>query len=193
MPGPLVSDPNFNVGKHPGEIYIDNNDKKSSKIPPRRYFSEYYKSPARPHNKEYQQYPYYSVRKIQNFAVYLLVIENYHSYFQSWNSTGGNKTYNDLKTYNYRRFNSYKDKTAWNPIDKNVHTLQNENNIYSDLKDNSYRRFDYKNSRNQYDDYKENVPHGSASDYQAYYGNSHSRGSRERRDIYDQLESFMSL
>lgn len=33
-PGTLTSDPNFNVGSHPGEIYVDN--KSSPKNPPRR-------------------------------------------------------------------------------------------------------------------------------------------------------------
>lgn len=37
-PQPLLSDPNFNVGKHPGEIYVD--DKKQA--PPRRYDENYY-------------------------------------------------------------------------------------------------------------------------------------------------------
>lgn len=60
-PGTIVFDPNFNVGSHPGEVYVDGNEKKSQKIPPRRYFNEYYKyyTTSRP----YQQYnPYQTVR-----------------------------------------------------------------------------------------------------------------------------------
>lgn len=40
-PATLTSDPNFNVGSHPGEIYVDN--KSSPKDPPRRSNIAYYK------------------------------------------------------------------------------------------------------------------------------------------------------
>lgn len=56
-PATLISDPNFNVGAHPGEIYIDKNGKRSQKIPPRRYFNQYYSS-SKPSQ---QYYPHYSV------------------------------------------------------------------------------------------------------------------------------------
>lgn len=57
-PATLISDPNYNVGSHPGEIYlVDSNGKRSQKIPPRRYFNQYYTS-SRPSQ---QYYPYYSV------------------------------------------------------------------------------------------------------------------------------------
>lgn len=39
-PGTIISDPNFNVGSHPGEIYIKDKDK-VGKNPPRRYDSYY--------------------------------------------------------------------------------------------------------------------------------------------------------
>lgn len=43
MPSVITSDPNYNVGSHPGEVYVDpSNPKKSSKIgknPPRRFDS----------------------------------------------------------------------------------------------------------------------------------------------------------
>lgn len=66
----LVSDPNFNVGSHPGEVYVDN-DKKSEKNPPRRYFNDYSKQTSyHPYYKPQQQYPYYSVSKTMNLGVF---------------------------------------------------------------------------------------------------------------------------
>lgn len=59
-PGTIISDPNFNVGLHPGEIYVDNNGKRSQKTPPRRYYnkeySEYYSSSTRPYQTYYPNY-----------------------------------------------------------------------------------------------------------------------------------------
>lgn len=65
-PGTIVSDPNFNVGSHPGEIYVDDTKKKSQTSPPRRFYNEY--SKAWPYN---QYYPYKSVRSI-SFNEFLL-------------------------------------------------------------------------------------------------------------------------
>lgn len=69
-PGTIISDPNFNVGSHPGEIYVDDNGKSSRKIPPRRYFSQYSQnypsssSFSSSLSQRYQSfYPYQSVRK----------------------------------------------------------------------------------------------------------------------------------
>lgn len=61
----LVSDPNFNTGSHPGEVYVDNKEK-SGKNPPRRYFNEYskYQSSYHPYYNPHQQYPYFSVREV---------------------------------------------------------------------------------------------------------------------------------
>lgn len=56
-PGTIISDPNFNIGAHPGEIYV-------RKTPPRRYdtqYSKYYTS-----SQAYQPfYPFIPVRKLQ--------------------------------------------------------------------------------------------------------------------------------
>lgn len=60
--------------------------------------------------------------------------------------------------------------------------MQSENNIYSNAKENQWQ--------SQYSDKR---PFESYSSYTEYSGNRYSRGSRERRDIFDQLESFMSL
>lgn len=56
-PGTLTSDPNFNAGSHPGEIYVDN--KSSPKDPPRRSDIAYYKQllQAQPYYKRYTHYP----------------------------------------------------------------------------------------------------------------------------------------
>lgn len=56
-PGTIISDPNYNSGSHPGEIYVDNDGKKR-KTPPRRYDDAYYKLTSQPY---YKRYPYYSV------------------------------------------------------------------------------------------------------------------------------------
>lgn len=40
-PGTIISDPNFNVGSHPGEIYIKDKNRVVGKNPPRRYDSYY--------------------------------------------------------------------------------------------------------------------------------------------------------
>lgn len=60
--------------------------------------------------------------------------------------------------------------------------MQNENNIHSHPEDNSWR---HKN-RNR-DSFE------PSSDYGGYTKNVWNRGSRERRDLFDQFESFMSL
>lgn len=62
-PATIVSDPNFNTGSHPGEIYVQDNGKRSQKIPPRRFFKDYskYYSSSRPYQ---QYYPHDSVRGI---------------------------------------------------------------------------------------------------------------------------------
>lgn len=62
--------------------------------------------------------------------------------------------------------------------------MQSKNRIYSDAEENAWR-YPYRN----------HVPSesSSSSDSNAYGGNVNSRGARERRDIFDQLESFMSL
>lgn len=61
-PATIVSDPNFNVGSHPGEIYVDDTKKKAQSSPPRRYYNEYakiYPSSSWPYHN---YYPYKSVR-----------------------------------------------------------------------------------------------------------------------------------
>lgn len=61
--------------------------------------------------------------------------------------------------------------------------MQKKNSIYSDSKENQWQP-----------QYRHNRPFDSSSNrYMGYIGNGYNRGSRERRDIFDQLESFMSL
>lgn len=62
-------------------------------------------------------------------------------------------------------------------MDENVDLIPNKNIVYSNENDNSWQ---------------------NADSYHSTRSNSHrrnvwSRGSRERRDIFDQIESFMSL
>lgn len=99
-------------------------------------------------------------------------------FLQTWNSTNNWKTYNNWKNYNNRQFNSYGTKKAWNRFDGNVHTLQETNSIHSNPSEYQWQ--------NQY---KQN-PFESSS---RYNGRVLSRGARERRDIFEQLESFISL
>lgn len=42
-PETIISDPNFNIGSHPGEIYINNSGTNARKTPPRRYDSQFTK------------------------------------------------------------------------------------------------------------------------------------------------------
>lgn len=53
-PATLTSDPNFNVGSHPGEIYVDN--KSSPKDPPRRSDTAYNKQLLQAQSY-YERYP----------------------------------------------------------------------------------------------------------------------------------------
>lgn len=46
-PENVISDPNFNTGSHPGEIYVNDKEKSSSKnrkIPARRYYTQHSKN-----------------------------------------------------------------------------------------------------------------------------------------------------
>lgn len=99
--------------------------------------------------------------------------------FQNWNSTDNSKTYNDLRGYNDKHYYSYKEKI---PEQSNVHTMQSEKSVYSNAKQNQWQ--------SQYSDKRPFEPYSSNREYSR---NRYSRGSRERRDIFDQLESFMSL
>ncbi|XP_031636405.1 formin-like protein 7 [Contarinia nasturtii] len=154
-PGTIISDPNFDVGTHPGEIYVDKNGNQSQKIPPRRFFSEYskYSTSSWPH-------------------------QQYNQYESSWNPTSNSKGYNDWKTYNDRYYSSYGKKQSQNRV--NVQTMQKENSIYSNTKENAWR-------------YQHRDAHPFESNYRGYSNNYYNRAARERRDIFDQLESFMSF
>lgn len=84
-----------------------------------------------------------------------------------------------MRKFNYRHQNSYKDKSSWSRLNENPHTMQSDNSIYSDVRDNSWQH--------------QNNPYDTASNYQEYQRSVYNRGLRERRDIFDQLESVMSL
>lgn len=101
-------------------------------------------------------------------------------WIQNWNTTGNSKTYNDLRHYNDKHYYSYKEKIPWKQ--SGVQTMQKENSIYSASKENRWQS-----------QYRDNRRFDSTSSYGGYSSNRYSRGARERRDIFDQLESFMSL
>lgn len=60
--------------------------------------------------------------------------------------------------------------------------MQKQNSIYSSSKENRWQS-----------QYRDNRRFDSTSSNGRYSSNRYSRGARERRDIFDQLESFMSL
>lgn len=167
-PGTIISDPNFNIGSHPGEIYVD--DKKGTrKIPPRRQYSEYYSSSG-----PYQPFrPYLSVSN--NMEKYLLQLICYFFgcfviLFQSFNSTDNSMSYYDSMSHNH--VSSFDDESLWHQLDENVNAIENEKHILSSRDEDAWQQ-KYRNT-----------------------GRSRhvwSRGSRERRDLFDQFESFMSL
>lgn len=127
-PETVISDPNFNTGSHPGEIYVNEKEKsgnKNRKLPARRYYTQHSKYYGNPFSY-YQHSPLHP---------------------QPLNVNRNPNTYTSDEMVKNSKFDANNGKLSW----KNA-------NIYS------------KNSNK-----------------------IHSRGARERRDIFDQFESLMSL